>query len=572
MASGAKDPQVRARILASQVKLVPAPSGEGSLHSRYVLPLQILLAMSCTVLLIGCLNLANLQIARMLRRQREFSIRISLGASPLRVLRQVAIEIAVLGAAGGLLAVLAAGFSSSVLLQWASGRGTPLPLDVRMGAPALLVGVALLVAALLGFGLLPAWQMTRGGGTASPALRVSGMANQSRAGRRWSDLLLSSQVCFSLLLVCAAALCARTLHRNGRSDAGLERDPILTVHVDMRSTGFAGQQHDLTAFYNGILDRIKALPGVRDAAVQMCDIPECGWNTAFYVSGNPDLPQAQLHGEENHVGAGYFRALGIPLLKGRDFSSADTPHTTRVAILSRGYARKLFGDSSPIGHWIGYTAAESHNFQVVGVVGDARLDGLREDAPPVAYISLEQSPQPAQTFEVRYTGPLGSLPGDVRGVLHTLAPALPITEIVPLNVQFEDGLTQERLLARLTGIFGALTLAMAAVGFYGLLSSRVVRRTSEIGIRMALGATRAQVQGLFMRETLIILGAGMIPGAALSLALHSVVRKLLYGAEKMDAWSLGFAIFALAVAGVAATFIPARRAASINPMTALRTE
>jgi predicted lysophospholipase L1 biosynthesis ABC-type transport system permease subunit len=244
----------------------------------------------------------------------------------------------------------------------------------------------------------------------------------------------------------------------------------------------------------------------------------------------------------------------------------------RVAILSRAYARKLFGDASPIGHWIGYTAEKSHDFQVVGVVGDARVDGLRADAPPVAYISLDQNPQPVQTFELRVTGSPRALSANIRGVFHTLAPGLPVTETVPLDVQFQDDLMKERLLARLTGIFGALTLALAAVGFYGLLSSRVARRTPEIGIRMALGATRARVLALFLSETVTILLIGMAPGAALSLGLHSMVRQLLYGAGAMDAWALVFSIFALAAAGILATLIPARRAASIDPMQALRTE
>jgi ABC-type antimicrobial peptide transport system permease subunit len=190
----------------------------------------------------------------------------------------------------------------------------------------------------------------------------------------------------------------------------------------------------------------------------------------------------------------------------------------------------------------------------------------------VVYLSIEQNPQPVQTIQVRVRGGMKTLPLEIRDSLHALAPALPVNEVAPLDVDFEDGLNVEQLLARLTAAFGALTLALAALGFYGLLSFRVARRTSEIGIRMALGATRAQVQTLFMSETLLILFAGMIPGAALSIALHSMVRKLLYGAGAMDAWALVFSILALTVVGVAATLVPARRAASIDPMNALRTE
>ena len=206
---------------------------------------------------------------------------------------------------------------------------------------------------------------------------------------------------------------------------------------------------------------------MRDAAVQMCSIPDCGWNTALHVYGNPDLAEAQLHGEEDHVGLGYFRTVGIPLLQGRDFTTADNQHSQKVAILNRAYARKLFGNASPLGHWIGYT--DDHQFLIVGEVADALVDGLRSPAPPMVYRPINQSPQPIQTIAVRSRGALQALPAEIRESLHALAPALPVTEIVPLDVDFNDGLSTEDLLARLTGVFGALTLAVAALGFYGLV-------------------------------------------------------------------------------------------------------
>jgi hypothetical protein len=312
---------------------------------------------------------------------------------------------------------------------------------------------------------------------------------------------------------------------------------------------------------------------VRDAAVHMCTIPNCGWNTAVHVFGRPEMAESQLHGKEDHVGVGYFRTLGIPLLRGRDFSKEDNQRSQLVAILSRSYARKLFGDESPLGHWIGYSVPPGdHQFLVVGEVADARVDGLRSNAPPVAYLPIDQSPAPVQSVEVRVRGPWNNLPADIRDRLYKIAPALPVTEIVPLDLEFDDGLSTEALLARLTSIFGALTLALAALGFYGLLSFRVARRTSEIGIRMALGATRSQVRALFLGQTLQILIAGLIPGAALALGTSYLARKLLYGTGRMDIWALGFAAFVLAAAGLLATLVPAHQAASIDPMRALRSE
>ncbi len=349
---------------------------------------------------------------------------------------------------------------------------------------------------------------------------------------------------------------------------------VLSVHLDMRSTGFAKQQNDLPSFYDTVLQQLQALPMVRDAAVHMCRIPNLRVrNTAVHVFGSPEMAEAQLHGEEDRVGVGYFRTLGIPILRGRDFSKEDNQRSQQVAILSRSYARKLFGDESPLGHWIGYSAPPlDRRFLIVGEVADARVDGLRHDPPPVAYFPIDQRPEPVQSIEVRVRGPWTTCPTRFANTLYKLAPALPVTEMVPLDLEFDDGLSTKSLLARLTSIFGALTLALAALGFYGLLSFRVARRTSEIGIRMALGATRSQVRALFLGQTLQILIAGLIPGAALALGTSYLSRKLLYGTGRMDIWALGFAALVLAAAGLLATLVPAHQAASIDPMRALRSE
>lgn len=577
MASVPKDAAERARREASRVEFVSAANGEGSLHRFYATPLTILMAMSGTILLVGCLNLANLQMARLTQREREFAIRIALGASRARILRQVATEALVLASAGGGLALLTGRVASTLLLQWASGRGRPMPIDLAMSTQTWLVCFLLLFAAVIAFGLLPAWHVTSRNLQSVENARSGQQTAGSKSARRWSNALLAAQVCFSLLLLSAAALFAETLRNLTHVDTGMAQAHILSVHVDMRSTGFAEKQQNLPVLLDRITDRIKSLPSVADAAVAMCDIPHCGWNTIFHSFGNPDLPERQLHGEEDHVGLGYFPTLGIPLLAGRDFSSQDTPQSQKVAILNHSYARQLFGDESPIGHWIGYNAPPGdHAFLIVGEVADARVDGFRSPEPAIAYLSNDQNPQPVNNIEVRARGSLDSLPNDIRAALRAVAPTLPITEMTPLAVELQDGLTTEQLLARLTTVFGALALALAALGFYGLLSFRVARCTAEIGIRMALGATRAHVQSLFLRQTLFILIAGILPGTALSLAMHSVLNKLIHGAANAhpvaDRLGLTIAIAVLACVGLVATLLPARRAASTNPIEALRAE
>jgi hypothetical protein len=325
-----------------------------------------------------------------------------------------------------------------------------------------------------------------------------------------------------------------------RVDAGLDREHVISIHLDLTNAGF--QQANLPAFYSRMITQLKALPAVSDAAVIMCAIPGCIWNTAIHVSGHPEIPEKQMHGEENHVGVGYFRTLGIPILQGRDFDERDQVASQPVAILNHAFARKLFGDKSPIGHRIGYEAApRDADYLIIGETADARLDDLRSPPPAVAYFSIDQRPASAGTIEVRGRGHVGVLSSEIRRSLFSLDLNLPITEIVPLNVEYEAGISREILLAKLAGAFGLLALALVAVGFYGLLSFNLTRRTSEIGIRIAIGATRADVYALVLSQTLGILLAGIIPGLILTEAMGFIVKSLLYGAGTNNLWPLSVA-------------------------------
>jgi predicted permease len=566
-----KDANDRAHILHAQMQLVSAASGEGSLGTEYLRPLLLLMGMSAMFFLVGCLNLGNLQLARLSGRQREIGVRVALGASRWRVLRQLIVVDLLLLAMGGLLAIATCRVASSLLLHWASPRERLIPIDLHFGLRYFMVGIVLLLVAQMAFSILPAWQITRRSPISSLRTSVGNIGGSARRDLRWSTLLLTGQVSLSLLLLSMAALFAQTLLNLGTLDAGLDRQHVLSVHLDLVSGGL--EKQDLTGLNQRILERIKSLPVVRDAAMQMCRVPGCIWNTAIHVSGQPDLSPAQMHGEENHVSINYFHTMGIPLLRGRVFSDADRPHAQPVAILNQAFAERLFGKQDPIGQFIGYQAAPGdHAFQVIGVVGDAHVDGLRLPAPPVAYFSLEQGASPAGTIEVRATGSPANIAADIRRSLKSVAPDLPISEIVPLNTEFNDELSTEKLLARLTAIFAGMTLALAAIGFYGLLSFQVVRRTSEIGIRMAMGATRGQVVGLFLRQTAFILICGILPGILLTVLVGRSARTILYGVRETDPWALAIASCVLIAGGLLATLIPARRASALDPIQTLRAE
>jgi predicted permease len=573
MGSAAHDAHARDQILASRVQIVSAATGEGSFRQEYSQPLVILLVMAGLVLLAGCVNLANLELARLLSRQRELAVRASLGASRWRLLRQLIAENMLLALVGGLLALGVGRVCSALILQWASRTGEAIPMDLHVRWQLFLFGAGLLIAALAGFGVWPAWRLTRSGSRLAGEIgsRAGAAWPQGRGARKWSNVLLAGQVTFSLVLVGVAALFAQTLRNVTNIEAGLDRQHVISVHLDYTNSGFP--EEDRSALNRRLVARLKELPGVTQAAVSMCAIPGCIWNTAIHVFGRPELFEQQIHGEENHVGVGYFQALGIALLEGRDFNERDRPGSPGVAIVNRAFARKLFGNESPVGRRVGYQAApHDGDYTIVGEVGDARVDDLRSAPPPVVYFSVDQRDAWAGTIEVRASGNLIPLYGAIRHALLSAQPNLPITAIVPLRDEYESGISREKLLARLTGVFGCLALALAGLGFYGLLSFHVTRRTPEIGLRMAVGATPGDVYALVLRQTAGILAAGIVPGVLCCLAAGALVRNLLYGAGATYLAPLLTAIGVLVAVGVLAAVYPARRAARIDPVEALRTE
>jgi predicted permease len=514
-------------------------------------------------------NLANLQLSRLLTRQRELVVRAALGASRWRILRQRLIEDSLLAIIGAALALGVGYLSSALLLRWTSGTERTISLDLHFGWELPAVAIVLLVAALAAFSLLPAWRTTSRNLAGNLASRANSW--QTKGSSHISSILLAGQVSLSVLLVGVAGLFAQTLRNLDRVDAGLDRDHVISVHLDFSSAHY--DNSDLAKLYERLLNRLREIPGVRDAATSMCAIPGCIWNTAIHVAGRPDIPEKQMHGEENHVSAGYFRTMGIPLLQGREFESRDLPSSQQVAILNHAFARQLFGDESPLGHKIGYEPApRDAEYEIVGEVADARVDDLRSPAPPVAYFSHDQRPAIADTIEIRGTGRADLLAGAIGRELRSFDSQLAVTKIVPLRDEYDEGLSRENLLARLTGIFGVLALALAALGFYGLLSFSVGRRPAEIGIRMAMGATPAQVHALILRQTLGILAAGIIPGMVLTEFASRGVQSFLYGSGALDIWALAFSVAVLVAVGILAAWHPARRAAAFDPVEALRAE
>jgi predicted permease len=572
MTEATVDPALKAALL--RVKTTAAPLGENGMRKRFTVPLTLLMALSASIFLVGCLNLANLQLARLHAGVHQLSVRMALGASSGRLIRQIVLGDALLVAGGSVSAFALGRAASRILVRWASNRNALFTFDLHRNLALTMLGVGLMLLSVLCFSILPAVLFIRTGvaHTAGSRAKVAGISQTTRQ-RLGSNMLLVTQVSLSLLLSTMSACFAATLVHWETVDVGMDREHVLIVRPELHQPRYIDHSEMLPELYSRIQERLQAVPGVRSAAVEMCGSIHCGWITALYVHGRGDLNDVQVHGQEDHVGPGFFSTLGIPMLRGRDFSSSDTDKTQRVAIISRAYARQLFGDADPIGQWVGYEPAPNdHRFLLVGEVADARVNGAEREAPPLVYMSIDQNPAPVNSIGVRTGGDPRQLSHAVRQALYEVDPSMPVSEIVPLAMELDGDLGTETLLARLAGIYAGLTLLLVAIGFYGVMSSRTARRRSEFGIRLALGSTRGHIQMLIVGQTARILVAGILPGAFLSIFAVRMASHFLYGSVSANSLAVIAASSALAVAGLAAVLIPARRAAYTDPLEALRGE
>ena len=568
------DPTAKAAVLRATTHFVPLNSGRGSIRHKFSGSLLLLMALSTSIFLVSCLNLANLQLARLHARSHELSVRMALGAGRARLLRQVVLEDTLIVLAGSILAFAIGRIVSGMLVRWASNHNWRITIDLHTSLPTAALGVSLMLLSLLSFSILPTFMSMRRSAAhaAGSRARIAGIAQTGR--QRWrANLLLVMQVSLSLLLSTMSVCFATTLVHWETVDVGMDREHVLSVHVDAEEYRRIDSSTNLPALFGQIQERLQALPGVRSVALGMCASIHCGWNTALYVHGGRDLTNGQVHGQEDHVSPGFFTTTGIPMLRGRDFNSSDTNKTPFVATISRSYARQLFADEDPIGQWVGYEPAPNdHKFLIVGEVADAHLNGPERKAPPMVYMNINQNSAPPHSIRIRAVGDPRELSGSVRQTLRELAPTLPIEEIVPFSTELNGDLGTEKLVARLAGIYASLTLLMVAIGFYGVMSSRTVRRMNEFGIRLALGATRPHVQMLIIGQTMRILLAGILPGAVLSFFAVRMVSHFLYGSVSANSLAITVAAVVLAFAGLVATLVPARRAALADPLETLRSE
>jgi predicted permease len=569
--------------LQRQLKFTVERAGAGlstGLRDKFARPLVALMAVVGLLLLIACTNLANMLLARAAGRRHEMAVRIALGAGRFRLVRQVLTESLLLSTAGGLLGIVLAYFGAGALVRiMTSGRPIigmppdieiPVQPDMRVllftGAVALLTGVL--------FGLAPAWNAFASAPATS--LHDSGRAGQTRFQRLFGKSLVVAQVALSVVLLSAAGLFIANLSNLEHTDLGFRRDHVLLVTLDPSRSGYSPEQ--LSRAYQELLGRLATIPGVRSAALSDGTPISGGAAVSFaIVEGYQERPEDRRYVFINWVAPKYFEILGTPLLAGRDFTFQDQGGS-RVAIVNQAMARYYFGNRNPIGKhvalekdWKGFGADQP--YEIVGVVGDANYSEIRETPPRTIYFAAfrQEGGVPSQ-FEIRTSLKPEAVAPAVRRTVHESLSTVAVARVTTLADQIDESILPERLIAFLSGVFGALGSLLAAIGMYGLLAYTVARRINEIGVRMALGATQGDVARMVLGDALGMVSAGLAIGVPIALWGRRFAASLIHDLPVTSLVPIVFGAVTMIAITVLAACLPARRAARIDPMEALRYE
>lgn len=565
----------RSAIQQRRIHLAEASAGTSSLREGASKPLFVLLAMVGILLAIACGNVAGLLLARAAGREREIAIRLSIGAGRGRLVRQLLAESLLLAVAGGLLGITFAVWARDGLLALMVNVGAnPTPIDLDTAIDWRVLGFSLGVSAITGLacGVLPAMRGSRVA-VAESLKQQSRGAVGSDGGRRGmlvGKALVTAQMAFCLLLLVVAALFARSLQSLTRIDVGFDRDRLLTARVDVRGAGYTDEER--LALYRRIAARLEALPGVQAVSLSS-NGPLAGSSriSSLAVEGYTPRPDERLRTNEEVVTDRYFETVGLNVIEGRLFAAEDRAPGSRNTIINATMARRFFPGQSAIGkRWSYGDSIGPDSNVVVGVVEDARYRDLRAAVPNMIYRLVESTPDDVLSdLEIRTAGSPAALARTVREALTEAEPRLPIVEVVPLGDRIARGVSQDRMVARLTSMFGALALLLACLGLYGTISYGISRRVSELGLRMALGADRTTVLWMVLREALTLVVVGAVIGLPLAFLAGRSMRTLLYDVKAGDPLSFAMgALLLLAVAALAA-YLPARRASRIEPMVAL---
>ena len=557
----------RAEFAAKPLLFEAGGKGVSDLRDGSAEPLQILMAIVGLLLLIACANVANLLLARAVNRRKEIAVRLALGAGRWALIRQLLTESLLLALAGGALGILFAWWTGAALLGVVADSATPITAtpDARVFAFTFALSA---VTGIL-FGLAPAWQAT------SPELAavLKDQAASISAGShlRLRKVLVVSQVALSLLLLIAATLFTRSLNNLKNVDLGFQRDRLLSFSVDPSLGGYKPDR--IRSFGEALQQRIGETRGVQSAAIGTVSVIAGDEDTAtIAIPGRQTKEGEDMNPWIDSVGPEYFRTMGIPLLAGREFTVHDRAGTPLVAVVNDVFAKYYFGGESSIGRRFRF-ASRPDEIEITGVVRASKYSTVDEAPHKVVYLPYLQGQNPGSlVLYVRTAGDPGSLFATIRKEASALDAALPVTAMRTMSDQVDASLASQRMMAGLSLFFGILATFLAAIGIYGVMAYTVSRRTREIGIRVALGAGRASLLRLVMREVVILTAAGVAISIPIAIAFTRLVRAQLYGLAPTDPLSILVAALVLTGVALAAGYIPAERATRVNPISALRYE
>jgi predicted permease len=566
------DPDDYPRLAASS-----GSQGEMDVRRYYAPQLYLLLGVVGLVLLIACANVANLLLARAASRQKEFAVRQAMGAGRWRLIRQLLTESLLLAGLGGLVGLVFALWVRDGLLAVGIWGGEGLSaLDPSLDLRVFGFTFGLSIATGILFGIAPALRSTRIDLT--PALKESGRGTSGVSRSVLSKSLIVAQVAMSLVLLIGAGLIIRTLHNLQSIDAGFNRHNLLLFQLDPYLLGYKGER--LTSLYKQVFERIETIPVARSVTFsrnallsgsisgRSVYLPEAA--PADPARERADAPEIRLH----QVRDNYFEAMEIPLLSGRNLSAQDDSRAPRVAVVNQTFANRIFPGEEPIGKRFGFTPETTKEVEIVGVVRDAKYSSLREEIDPTVYTSWlqEMAGIGSMTFMVRASGDPALLVGAIRQAVGEVDSNLPVSGIRTQVEQADQSLRMERLFARLLIFFGLLALLLAAIGLYGVMAYSVAQRTQEIGIRMALGAEARDVLRLVVRQGMVLAIVGVALGIGGAIGLTRLLSSMLYGVSATDPMTFALITAIIVAVALLACYVPARRAARVDPMVALRDE
>lgn len=566
-------PDMAKKYLANKLNAKEADNGVSDIREGSETALNLLLAITGLVLLIACANLANLLLARATVREPEIAVRLAVGASRWRVVRQLLAESLILAVSGTVSGVFVAYALSRGLIVLFESPDTPQFISLSWDWRVLGFTAGLAVGTCLLFGLVPALRST----VLSPASAMRASGRTTTAGRERFSLrraLVAGQVALSLLLLVGALLFVRSFHKLLTTDAGFTPEGVLAVQIDFSRASYPEAQR--LNVYRDLSDRLSAIPGVVSAAqVGFTPVSGSGWNNSI---GPDNAPAAGSNKDAwlDRAGPGYFKTMGIGILAGREFDDQDRATSANVAIVNEEFARKYFHGVNPVGHTFHLEMGAGKPeplFQIVGLVRNTKYYDLKEEFKPLAFFPVAQDPHPGSgiTFVLRIAGSPGPIIRAAKTAIAGVSPSISML-IKPMSEHLTDSMRGERAMAILSSAFGALAACLATLGLYGVMSYMVARRRKEIGVRMALGADTRRVVQLVLKEAVLLLAVGMAIGVALSLWTGQLAQSLLFRVQPRDAVSLGSAVVLLSAIAMLAGYIPARRAAADDPMSAVRIE